>query len=127
MNWLNWNWFLDVVKNKYVMFKGRASRKEFWTYILHYFILFIVASILDYIVGLIIQDTDTSIISGLLSLALLLPTLAVTVRRLHDTGRSGWWLLIGLTGIGGILLLIWYVTDSQPSENKYGPNPKGIV
>jgi uncharacterized membrane protein YhaH (DUF805 family) len=71
---------------------------------------------------------EPSILSGLFVLANILPALAVGVRRLHDTGRSGWWLLIALIPlVGVIVLIIFYVQDSQPGVNKYGPNPKGVV
>ena len=76
----------------------------------------------------IAPETEISVLSGLYSLAVLLPSLGVSVRRLHDTGRSGWWLLVGVLPIfGGIILLIFFVTDSQPGENRYGPNPKGVL
>ncbi|TJY41720.1 DUF805 domain-containing protein [Cohnella pontilimi] len=65
------------------------------------------------------------VLSGLYALAILLPSLAVSVRRLHDTGRSGWWLLIGLIPlIGAIILLVFTCQDSQPGDNRYGPNPR---
>jgi len=121
-------WFLAVLK-KYAVFNGRARRKEYWIYMLFYTIFAIVAIILDNVLGTAGQDTGSSgIISGLYSLALLLPTLAVTVRRLHDVGKSGWWFFISLIPfIGAIWLLVLLATDSQPSENKYGPNPKAVV
>ena len=95
-------------------------------YALFYAIFAIVATILDNMLGTT-SDSGLDVISGLFSLALLLPTFAVTVRRLHDIGKSGWWALITFTGVGDIFLLFWLVKDSQPGENKYGPNPKGIV
>jgi uncharacterized membrane protein YhaH (DUF805 family) len=110
-------WYLKVLKN-YVGFQGRARRKEYWMFVLFSVIFSIVLSIVDAIAGL------TSALSGLYSLAVLLPSLAVGVRRLHDTGRSGWWLLISLIPlIGSIILLVFMCQDSQEG-NKYGPNPK---
>jgi uncharacterized membrane protein YhaH (DUF805 family) len=107
-----------VLKN-YVGFQGRARRKEYWMFVLFSAIISIVLSIIDAIANL------SSVLSGIYSLAVFLPSLAVSVRRLHDTGRSGWWILIGLIPlIGAIILLVFTCQDSQEKENKYGPNPK---
>lgn len=94
-------WFVHVVKN-YVNFKGRARRKEYWMYVLFYIIFAMVAGVLDNALGT--QDPETGIgtIASLYSLALLLPSLGVAARRLHDTGKTGWLLLIGLIPI------IWF-------------------
>lgn len=111
-------WYLKVLKN-YVGFQGRASRKEYWMFILITSIITIVLSIVETMVGL------DSVLSGIYSLATLLPSLAVGARRLHDTGRSGWWQLISLIPlIGAIILLIFLCKDSDENENKYGQNPK---
>ena len=67
-----------------------------------------------------------SIITLIVALAVFLPSLGVAVRRLHDVGRSGWWILLAFTCIGGIVLIVWYCMDSQPGDNQYGPNPKGM-
>jgi len=107
------------VLSKYVDFSGRARRSEYWYFTLAY-------AIVSIIVGIIAKVTGLNILSTILSLAVLLPSLAVGARRLHDIGKSGWWLLINLTGIGAIVLLIWAVTDSQAGSNQYGPNPKGL-
>ena len=98
-------------------------------YILFYTIFTIVVGILDNVLGTTSPDAGfgNGIISTVDEVALLLPTLAVTVRRLHDIGKSGWWVLISLTGVGAIILLIWLIKDGQPSENKYGPNPLDAV
>jgi uncharacterized membrane protein YhaH (DUF805 family) len=107
-----------VLKN-YVGFQGRARRKEYWMFVLFSAIISIVLSIIDAIANL------SSVLSGIYSLAVFLPSLAVSVRRLHDTGRSGWWILIGLIPlIGAIILLVFTCQDSQENDNKYGPNPK---
>lgn len=88
-------------------------------FVLFSLIVSIILTIVEAILGV------SSVLTGLYSLAVLLPTLAVSVRRLHDTGRSGWWLLIGLIPlIGGIILLVFSCMDSDPNENQYGPNPK---
>ena len=112
------NWYLGVLK-KYAEFSGRARRKEFWMYTLFNFIIMIVLSIIDGVIGI-------PILGGIYALAVLLPGIAVGARRLHDIGKSGWWLLIGLVPfIGVIVLIIFFVMDSNPGDNQYGPNPKG--
>lgn len=111
--------FLSVVK-QYVNFEGRARRQEYWMYILFYFIFYVGALIIDSVIGL-------GLIALIYSLALLLPSISVAARRLHDTGRSGWWQLIALIPlIGAIVLIVFMVQDSTPGDNKYGPNPKGV-
>ncbi len=116
------NWYLEALK-KYAVFSGRARRKEYWMFGLFYLIFAIVLGIIDGILG--IGGEDGGLLSGLYVLAMLIPSIAVTIRRLHDTDHSGWWLLIGLVPvIGTIILLIFLVQDSQSGENQYGPNPK---
>jgi uncharacterized membrane protein YhaH (DUF805 family) len=115
------SWYLAVLK-KYAVFSGRARRKEFWMFYLFYFIIVVVLSVIEMAIGI------PYILSGLYSLALVIPSIAVTVRRLHDTGRSGWWwwiLLVPL--VGWIVLLVFMVLDSQPGDNEYGPNPKAAA
>jgi uncharacterized membrane protein YhaH (DUF805 family) len=118
--------FPDSVKicfNKYVDFNGRARRSEFWWWVLFTFLVGIVASIIDAILGTR-SSSGTGLIEGLTNLALLLPSLAVGARRLHDTGRSGWWQLLWLAIIiGWIVLIVWFCQDSKP-DNAYGPSPK---
>lgn len=117
------NWYLDAWKN-YVNFQGRARRKAFWMFVLFNLIAIFALNFIEGAIGLR-GEGDYGILSGLYSLAVLLPALGLAVRRLHDTGRSGWWILIGLVPlIGGIVLLVFYVLDSQPGTNQYGPNPK---
>ncbi|QMU78815.1 DUF805 domain-containing protein [Streptacidiphilus sp. PB12-B1b] len=113
------NWYLDVLKN-YVGFSGRARRTEFWMFALINFIVAVVLGIIGAVIG-------TSVIGDIYALAVLLPSLAVAIRRLHDTGRSGWWLLIAIIPIiGWIILIVFDVSDSTPGENQYGPNPKEL-
>ena len=113
------NYYIECWK-KYVEFSGRARRKEYWMFILFNLIASIVAGVIDGVLG-------TMTIGYLYSLAVLLPSLAVSARRLHDTDRSGWWLLIGLIPIlGWIVLLVFMCMDSTPGENRFGPNPKGM-
>lgn len=117
------NWYLDAWKN-YANFQGRARRKAYWMFVLFNIIAIIVLGMIEGVVGLR-GEGGYGILSGLYSLAIILPGLAVAVRRLHDTGRSGWWLLIGLVPlIGSIVLLVFFVSDGQPGSNQYGPNPK---
>lgn len=117
------NWYLTVIK-KYAEFSGRARRKEYWMFALMNFLI----SILISIVGGLIGKSDGLIavsLSGVYTLFIFLPSLAVTVRRLHDTNKTGWWILIGLVPfIGALVLLIFMVIDSDPDTNAYGPNPK---
>ncbi|UGY90294.1 DUF805 domain-containing protein [Streptomyces gobiensis] len=113
------HWYVDVLK-KYAVFNGRARRQEYWMFALISLVISIVLTIVDAVLG-------TGFIVGLYSLAVLLPSLAVGVRRLHDTDRSGWWLLIALIPlVGVIILLVFLASDSTPQENSYGPNPKQV-
>jgi uncharacterized membrane protein YhaH (DUF805 family) len=101
---------------KYATFSGRSSRSAYWWWILFYVLVVIVASILDAAIG-------TGVIAILVWLGFFLPNLAVLVRRLHDTDRSGWWVLIGLIPlIGAIVLIVFACIDSGP-PNKYGQGP----
>ena len=112
---------------RYVDFGGRSRRAAYWYFVLFNIIAEIVLTIVDSVVGTI-GTSGPGVLGGLYLLAALLPGLGVSVRRLHDTGRSGWWLLISFVPlIGSILLLIWFLSDSQPMDNAYGPNPKGTL
>ena len=123
--------FGDAVRsafNKYATFEGRAARSEYWWFGLFIVIVSVVLSYID--MGILhttyaMGTSQAGILSGIFSLAMLLPALGVAVRRLHDVDRSGWWLLIGLTGIGGLVLLYWYVTRGTVGPNSYGPDPLG--
>lgn len=118
------NWFILGLK-KYAVFEGRARRTEFWMFCLFYIIFSIVATLLDYVTGTYNSDTGMGILSAVFSLLMIIPSISVSVRRLHDTDRSGWWyLLVFLPLIGAIVLLIFFVLDSTPGENRFGPNPK---
>lgn len=116
-------WYLKVLKN-YVGFQGRARRKEYWMFALF---SVIVSFVLGFVGGLINQSFGM-ILGYLYGLAVLLPSLAVAVRRLHDTGRSGWTILLGLIPlVGAIILLVFVCQDSQESDNQYGSNPKSAA
>jgi uncharacterized membrane protein YhaH (DUF805 family) len=113
------DWYFAVLK-KYAVFEGRARRKEYWLFALFNFVIAGVLAFIDSGLGL-----GMGLLSGLYGLALLIPGLALAVRRLHDTNHSGWWLLITLIPIiGPIIFFIFTVMDSDPGENDYGPNPK---
>jgi uncharacterized membrane protein YhaH (DUF805 family) len=122
--------FQDSVRiclSKYADFNGRARRSEFWWFFLFTIIVSFVASILDTILGTdYAGSTSGGLINSLASLALLLPGLAVGARRLHDTGRSGWWQLLWIViCIGWIFLFVWWAQDSV-GDNQHGASPKGI-
>src|SRR5918912_3057743 len=118
------DWYLEVLK-KYAVFDGRARRQEYWMFILFNIIITAVLALIDSLIGTVIRQAGFGLLQGLYDLAVLIPSIAVTVRRLHDTGRTGWWILIGLIPlIGGIVLLVFMVLDSEPGANQYGPNPK---
>jgi uncharacterized membrane protein YhaH (DUF805 family) len=104
------NWFLMALK-KYAVFDGRARRKEFWMFILFYFILSIV-------VNVIVAITKIQILGMIFGLGMLCPYIGVSIRRMHDTDRSGWWILLPIVN------LIFYIQEGQQGENRYGPDPK---
>ena len=112
-------WYLRVVKDNYANFKGRARRKEYWMFVLFNFLFACAAVIVDFIVGTL------PLLYVVYLLAVIIPGIAVTVRRLHDTGKSGWWYFIVLVPlIGAIWLLVLLCTDGTPGVNGYGPSPK---
>ena len=118
------NWYLQALK-KYADFNGRARRREYWFFVLFNIIISIVLTVCDVVLGTYNAAASIGILTGIYTLAVLIPGIAVSVRRLHDTGRSGWWLLIVLVPlIGWIVLLIFMLIDSQPGQNAYGPSPK---
>ncbi|MFC7933062.1 DUF805 domain-containing protein [Streptomyces cinereoruber] len=112
------NWYLDVLK-KYAVFSGRARRKEFWMFQLFNIIAAVILMTVDMLLG------TYPLLYGIYALGIFLPSLGLSVRRLHDTGRSGWWLLIGLVPlVGGIVLFVFTVLEGEQQQNAYGPNPK---
>jgi uncharacterized membrane protein YhaH (DUF805 family) len=119
------HWYTDVLK-KYADFTGRARRTEFWMYFLINFIIIIVLAAIDFYFNLTIAGT-VGILENLYGLAVFIPNIAVSVRRLHDTGRTGWWVLLALIPCVGLILLVFWVQDSQPGSNQYGPNPKSVA
>ena len=114
-------WYLKALK-QYGDFSGRARRKEYWMFVLFNIIFAFIAAILDNMLG------TGGVLYGIYALAVFIPGLAVGVRRLHDVGKSGWMFFIAIIPlIGTIWLLVLFLTDSNPGENKYGANPKEIV
>jgi len=112
--------FGDAVRSvltQYATFSGRARRAEYWWFVLASFFAALAARLIDVAIGV-------SLLQWVVTLGLLLPTLAVGVRRLHDTGRSGWWMLLALVPFGGIVVLVFACLDSQPGTNRFGPSPK---
>lgn len=113
------NWYLHVLSN-YAVFGGRARRSEYWYFALFYFIIAVVL----YFIGAMIK---TALLYDLYVLATIIPSIAVTVRRLHDTGRSGWWWLILLVPvIGWIVMLVFCLQEGQHGANQYGADPKAV-
>ena len=112
------DWFIDCITKNYVNFSGRARRKEYWMFTLFNIIACFVVMLLDSFLEL------NNILILIYVLAILLPSYAVTVRRLHDTDKSGWWLLLMFVPFGNIILLIFCLIDSTPGPNQYGENPK---
>lgn len=121
-------WFTEALTRKYATFAGRARRKEYWYFILFYCIALVALVVVDGIAGTFSEEAEIGLFSGLFILATIVPSLAVLVRRLHDTDRSGWWVLINFVPfLGSIVLLVFAVLDSQPGANRFGENPKGVM
>jgi uncharacterized membrane protein YhaH (DUF805 family) len=134
---LDMDWMLMPYR-RYAEFSGRSQRKEYWMFELLVAIVYIMCAIIMSM-GAPTIDPYTGAVSGgsalytiglsllgLFGLATIIPAIAVAIRRLHDTDRSGWWILIGLVPlVGAIVLLIFYVTDGTPGPNRFGPDPKG--
>jgi uncharacterized membrane protein YhaH (DUF805 family) len=115
---MNWNWYVDVLKNRYAQFEGRAHREEFWMFTLVNFLVwigvFIVAVILHF-----------WLLRAVYALAVLIPGLAVGARRLHDTNKSGWLqLLLIIPIVGLIIMIIFWAQEGTPGQNPYGPDPR---
>jgi uncharacterized membrane protein YhaH (DUF805 family) len=114
--------FSDAIKSafsKYATFSGRARRSEYWWFVLFYAIVYVVAAGLDALLF-----GNRSVFEALVWLALILPGLAVTIRRLHDTDRTGWWVFLSLIPlVGAIILIIWYCGEGTSGPNKFGEDP----
>ncbi|MFT5849293.1 MAG: uncharacterized membrane protein YhaH (DUF805 family) [Patiriisocius sp.] len=107
------HWFIDPIQNKYADFTGRTSRKEYWMFILVYLLIYIPLTIVTEMLGV-------PLVATLCGLVIVIPSLAIAARRLHDIGRSGWWQLISLIPLlGTIILIVWLATESG-EDNQYG-------
>ena len=111
---------IKICFNKFAVFSGRASRSEFWFFVLFGFLGGIIAAIIDVmILGYPFEENGP--INLIFSVALIVPSISVAARRLHDINKSGWWQLLWVTIIGGILLIIWHTTEGDNKKNKFGP------
>ena len=130
-------YFVDTLKNRYAAFKGRATRSEYWYFMLFSIIIALILTALDSMIinpllGIqpVVETARTGILGMLFSIGTLIPSVALAIRRLHDIGKSGWWILLGVIPIVNIIgifvLLYFFIKDSQPGDNLYGPNPKGV-
>jgi uncharacterized membrane protein YhaH (DUF805 family) len=115
------NWYLEVLK-KYAVFQGRARRTEYWMYTLFNIIAFIILAIVDSVLF-----GQPSVFYYIYALATLLPSIGVAVRRLHDSGRSGWWMLLCLVPLINLVLIYFLVQDSQEGTNEHGAYPKPLM
>jgi uncharacterized membrane protein YhaH (DUF805 family) len=115
---MNFTSSIETCMEKYASFTGRASKSEFWWFYLFTLLIGWCASLVG---TLTLGQPAGTLLSVLVNLALLLPSLAVSARRLHDTGRSGYWLFIGLTLVGLVPLLYWFAQKADPASNQYGP------
>jgi uncharacterized membrane protein YhaH (DUF805 family) len=121
------SWFLAAL-GKYATFAGRARRREYWFFFLFYVLIYFALSFLDSLFGAFDPKRGVGLLSGVFALGMLLPSLAVGARRLHDIGRSGWWLLISLVPLVGLLVLMAFaLKDGDPGPNAYGPSPKAVA
>ena len=116
-------WYLAPWK-KFAEFSGRARRREYWTFFLGNMIVVVVLSMIERAMGMA-GEYGTGILVTLFSLAILIPSLAAAIRRLHDTNRSGWWILLGFIPVIGLVLLVFLLLDGTPGANDYGADPKG--
>ena len=112
---------VESVFRQYANFDGRARRSEYWYFVLF---LFLTSSVISVLGGMIGGQRLITALSTLYTLAILLPSLSLAFRRLHDTGRTGLWFLLAFIPMGALVLIIFFCMDSQPGENQYGPNPK---
>ncbi len=121
------DWYLEALK-KYAVFEGRSRRKEYWFFGLFNAIFSVVLVIADVLFGTSGGLSSPGLLSGLYTLGVFLPALAVLVRRLHDTNRSGWWVLISFLPLIGVLVLLFFsLQEGQPGENQYGSSPKAYA
>ena len=124
------HWFTDPILKQYADFSGRATRREFWMFNLSFFLLLLLTT---FIMGFVstmgsVLSTVTLIVFVIGFLGTIIPALAITVRRLHDIDRSGWWILLNfIPYVGGIIMLVFYCLPSQAGVNRYGANKYGVA
>jgi uncharacterized membrane protein YhaH (DUF805 family) len=112
------SWYLDVLR-KYAVFTGRARRKEYWMFVLFNVIIMFALTFIESLIG------SPGIIAMIYGLAVLVPSIAVTIRRFHDTDRSGWWILVSLIPfVGALILIVFMCLEGTPGDNRFGPSPK---
>ena len=117
---MNFQTSIKTCFNKFAVFSGRASRSEFWFFVLFGILGGIITSIIDVmILGYPFEENGP--INLIFSVALIIPSISVAARRLHDINKTGWWQLLWITIIGGILLIIWHATEGENKKNKFGP------
>ena len=113
--------YVDVIKTKYAKFDGRASRKEFWMFVLFNFVI-------SFVLGFVLSFLHLGFLSTIYSIAVLVPSIAVGIRRLHDINKSGWWALLWFAFcIGWIALIVLHIMPGDEGENQYGPNPNSAA
>ena len=118
-------WYIQALKNSF-NFSGRARRSEYWFFALFNFLIAVGLTIFDLVIGSF-SEGGFGLISGLYTLLMVIPNLSLTFRRLHDTGRSAWWILFGIIPlIGAITLFVFMCLDSEAADNQYGSNPKAF-
>jgi uncharacterized membrane protein YhaH (DUF805 family) len=121
------NWYRESLRN-YAIFEGRSRRREYWTFVICNSIAIAALTVVDRVIGTWHAHAQVGLLSGVFALAMIVPSIAVGVRRLHDTGRRGWWFLVVLVPlVGWITMIVFACQDSQPGANRYGPNPKGVL
>lgn len=117
------NYYINALK-KYAVFNGRARRKEYWYFSLFYVLIMILLGIIDVVLGTVHVESGSGLLSSIFILAMLIPGLAVAIRRLHDTDHSGWWILINLIPLIGLIVFLYFmVCGGDAGENQYGPSP----
>jgi uncharacterized membrane protein YhaH (DUF805 family) len=121
------SYYLEAFK-KYAVFGGRSRRMEYWSFVVFNLVVVVVLAGIDALLGTFNSALGAGLLSGIYGLAAFIPFLTVTVRRLHDIDRSGWWILIYLIPlIGPVVLFVFTLFDGTPGDNRYGPNPKGVT
>ena len=118
------NWYIAALK-KYSVFQGRARRKEFWYFFLFYFFYYFILAYIDNVTGSYDPQEGVGFLTSIYLIAMIIPSIAVYIGRLHDINRSGKWFFLNFFPIIGNVLLLYFASqDSYPGNNKYGPNPK---